>query len=183
MTMHVELEIARLAAVPASGIAGVLQTALARVNAVAIALSAVAVAAAGLVLTWEVAGRYFFQIPSEWQDELAVFLLVGATFMSAAWIQARRGHVGIHALSAILPPSVDAVRGFLADLVSFAFSLFFAGKCWALLHEAWADGQTSSSAWGPPLWIPYSLMAVGMTLLVLQLLLQTVNRCFEGASR
>ena len=35
---------------------------------------------AGCVLTWEVIGRYFLSIPSDWQDELSVFLLVGATF-------------------------------------------------------------------------------------------------------
>ncbi|MBN9115415.1 MAG: TRAP transporter small permease, partial [Pandoraea sp.] len=38
--------------------------------------------------------------------------------------------------------------------------------------EAYVDGQTSSSTWGPPLSIPYGLMAFGMTLLTVQLLLQ-----------
>jgi TRAP-type C4-dicarboxylate transport system permease small subunit len=32
----------------------------------------------------------------------------------------------------------------------------------------------TESTWGPPLWIPYSLMTVGMTLLSLQLLLQVM---------
>jgi TRAP-type C4-dicarboxylate transport system permease small subunit len=41
-----------------------------------------------------------------------------------------------------------------------------------MLHEAVFEGQTSSSSWGPPLWIPYGLLACGMTLLCLQILLQ-----------
>jgi hypothetical protein len=41
-----------------------------------------------------------------------------------------------------------------------------------MLHEAVVEGQTSSSSWGPPLWIPYGLMAAGMTLLCVQILLQ-----------
>lgn len=158
-------------AVPSGGIAGW----LAPLHQVLAALSGVAVGAAACVLTWEVAGRYFLKIPSDWQDELSVFLLIGATFLSAGWVQARRGHVAIEALSAILPPGVESLRARLADLLSFLFCLFFTWKCWTLWHEAWDDGQITSSAWGPPLWIPYGLMAVGMTVLTAQLLLQLLS--------
>jgi TRAP-type C4-dicarboxylate transport system permease small subunit len=175
VSLPIELEIGAPVDIPTRGLLGVLQAALAALDRLAIVLSAIAVAAAGFVLTWEIAGRYFFKIPSDWQDELSTFLLVGATFLAAAWIQARRGHVGIHALAAVLPPRIDAVRRRLADLASCAFCGFFAWKCWSLLLEAIEDDQISGSAWGPPLWIPYSLMAVGMSLLVLQIALQLLN--------
>ena len=45
-----------------------------------------------------------------------------------------------------------------------------------LLHEAWREGQTTTSSWGPPLWIPYSIMALGMTLVGIQLLLHLMAR-------
>ncbi len=149
-----------------------LQRGLDALNTVLAVLSAVAVAAAGCVLTWEVVGRYFLAIPSDWQDELSVFLLVGATFASAAWIQTRRGHVSIDAVGTVLPERIEAWRRSVADFASLAFCAFFAWKSWTLLREAWVDGQTTPSAWGPPLWIPYGCMAVGMTLLSVQLLLQ-----------
>ena len=160
--------------VPRRGVLGVVQVGLDGINAVMAVLSAIAIAAAGLVLTWEVAGRYFFSIPSDWQDELSTFLLIGATFASAAWIQARRGHVAIDALSHVLSPGANRVRGILADALSFLFVAFFAWKSIALLMEALEDGQTTPSAWGPPLWIPYGCMSVGMVLLALQLLLQVL---------
>ncbi len=161
--------------VPRRGVLGRAQGVLEVVNGVMAVLSSLAIAAAGAVLTWEVAGRYFFSIPSDWQDELSTFLLIGATFASASWIQARRGHVAIDALAHVLPPGIDHVRRVLADLLSFLFVAFFAWKSVALLLEALADGQTTPSAWGPPLWIPYGCMAAGMVLLALQLLLQVLG--------
>ncbi|HLX79405.1 MAG TPA: TRAP transporter small permease [Burkholderiales bacterium] len=149
---------------------------LGRANAAAAVLSAVATGIAGCVLTWEATARYLFKIPSDWQDELSVFLLVGATFLSAAWVQERRGHVGIQALSAVLPPAAERIRRFLSDVATLLFCLFFCWKSWSLLVDAVRDGQTSNSAWGAPLWIPYGCMAVGMTLVVFQVLLQVLSR-------
>ena len=149
---------------------------LGRVNNVAAVASAIAVGIAACVLTWEATARYLFHIPSDWQDEVSVFLLVGATFLSASWVQERRGHVGIQALSAILPPRADAVRRLVSDIAALAFCVFFSWKSWTLLHEAVKDGQTSNSAFGAPLWIPYGAMALGMTLVSLQLLVQVLSR-------
>jgi TRAP-type C4-dicarboxylate transport system permease small subunit len=174
VTAGLELEQPRPADVPVSGVLGTAQRLLDRLNALLMAVSALAAAAAGGVLTWEVAGRYFFKIPSDWQDELSIFLLVGATFLSAGWIQARRGHVGIDALQHVLPSAAERARRILADVVSLAFCGFFCWRCWALLWEAWEEGQTTDSAWGPPLTIPYGLMALGMTVLVLQLAIQVL---------
>jgi hypothetical protein len=38
------------------------------------------------------------------------------------------------------------------------------------------DKQTTTSSWAPPLWIPYALMAAGMTLLAVQIALQVAVR-------
>ena len=133
-----------------------------------------AVVAAALVLTFSVATRYVLKVPTDWQDEASVILMVGATFMSGAYVQSQRGHVGIAALASVLPPRVNRWRIVLADAISFLFCTFFSWKSWTLLHEAVVDGQTTSSTWAPPLWIPYGMMATGMSLIAAQLLLQTV---------
>jgi TRAP-type C4-dicarboxylate transport system permease small subunit len=146
------------------------------VNRAALGIGMVALVGAALVLTYSVVSRYLFKASTDWQDETAVFLLVGVTFLCAAHVQQLRGHIGIEALAAILPPGVNRVRRLLVDIVSALFCGFFAWKSWTLLHEAVVDGQTTSSSWAPPLWIPYGLMALGMTLLTLQIVLQLLPR-------
>ncbi len=144
-------------------------------NNIIVLLAALAMIAACAILSYSVLGRALFHSPNYWQDEAAVFLLVGATFMTSAYVQGQRGHIGIEAFVGLLPPVVNRVRLWLVDVASFLFCAFFAWKSWTLMHEAWVDGQVSNSMWAPPLSIPYSLMAAGMTLLCLQILLQIVS--------
>jgi TRAP-type C4-dicarboxylate transport system permease small subunit len=147
-----------------------LARALALANRVMVGFGMLALLAASLVLTSSVVTRYLFKSSTDWQDETAVFLLVGATFLCGAFVQSIRGHVGIEAVSTLLSQRADALRRVAVDLLCLAFCTLFAWKSWTLLHEAWVDQQTTSSSWAPPLWIPYLLMSLGMTLLSLQLM-------------
>lgn len=149
-----------------------LARALAWINRALVALGMLALVAASAVLSWSVVSRYFLKASTDWQDEAAVFCLVGATFLCGAHVQAQRGHVGIEAVATLLSARAERLRRVGVDFISAAFCGFFAWKSWTLWHEAWRDGQTTSSSWAPPLWIPYGLMAAGMTLLALLLLVQ-----------
>jgi TRAP-type C4-dicarboxylate transport system permease small subunit len=152
----------------------VLARALDVCNRVIVILAGIALVAACVILSYSVLGRALFKSPNYWQDEAAVFLLVGATFMTAAYVQSQRGHVAIEAFTSLLPPFVNRIRLWLVDVASFAFCAFFTWKSYTLAHEAYVDGQVSNSMWSPPLAIPYSLMALGMSLLCVQLLLQII---------
>jgi TRAP-type C4-dicarboxylate transport system permease small subunit len=151
-------------------------------NRIIVIFAALALVAACVILSYSVLGRALFHSANYWQDEAAVFLLVGATFMTAAYVQSQRGHVSIEAFVGLLSPLANKIRLWLVDVASFAFCAFFAWKSWTLAHEAWVDGQVSNSMWSPPLAIPYVLMAVGMTLLCIQILLQIIIP-LTGATR
>jgi TRAP-type C4-dicarboxylate transport system permease small subunit len=143
-------------------------------NRVIVILAGIALIAACIILSYSVLGRALFKSPNYWQDEAAVFLLVGATFMSAAYVQSQRGHVAIEAFVSLLSPLANRIRLWLVDVASFSFCAFFTWKSWTLAHEAYVDGQVSNSMWSPPLAIPYTLMGLGMGLLCVQLLLQII---------
>ena len=151
-------------------------------NKVIVVFAALALITACGILSYSVLGRALFQAANYWQDEAAVFLLVGATFMTAGYVQSSRGHIGIEAFVGLLSPFANRIRLWLVDVASLLFCGFFTWKSWTLAFEAYNDGQVSNSMWSPPLSIPYGLMACGMTLLCAQIVLQ-ISAPLVGASR
>lgn len=172
MSHGFELEPAKGPARPQNALLAAFSHRLDQFNTLLMRLAMVALVLTALVLTYSVVTRYFFKVPTDWQDEAAVFCLVGATFLCAAFVQSLRGHVGIEAVATLLPDAVNRWRLVAVDLMCFAFCTFFSWKSWTLFHEAWVEQQTTSSSWAPPLSIPYGLMALGMSLLSVQLLVQ-----------
>jgi TRAP-type C4-dicarboxylate transport system permease small subunit len=161
-------------AAPVPRAAGLPERILAAVNKIIVIVSSVALVVASIVLTYGVITRYFLHFSTDWQDEMSVFLIVGAVFMSSAAVQARRGHVAIEAISSLLSDRVNRWRLFVVDVMTFVFCAFFSWKSVLLLHEAIDEGFRSGSTWQPPLWIPYSLMTAGMILLTVQVLMQVI---------
>jgi len=139
-------------------------------------LSAIALVVASAVLTGGVVASHVMGRGIEWQDEMEIFLVAGAVFISAAAVQARRGHIGIELVGSFLPSRWREGRNVLTDTLSFLFIAFMAWKSGMLLYEAWSEEQVSQSTWAPPLYIPYGLMAFGMAALTAQLAVQVAEK-------
>ena len=161
-----------------TGFIGGLLTLLRWIDETIVFLAMIALVVASMVLTYSAVVRYFFKVPTDWQDELAVFLLIGVTFMCGGYVQSLRGHVGIQFLAEYLSPRLNQLRLLLVDIISLLFCGFFSWKSWTLLLEAIHEKQTTSTTWSAPLWVPYGLMTVGMTLLAVRLASQLLSRVF-----
>ena len=103
-------------------------------NNIIVVFAAIALIAACIILSYSVLSRALFHSPNYWQDEAAV---VGATFMTAAYVQGQRGHIGIEAFVGLMSPLANRIRLWLVDVASLLFCAFFAWKSWTLAHEAW----------------------------------------------
>ena len=162
----------KVPAIKLTGVAGL----MAGLNSLISNGAALAIVAAGLILTVCVAIQLATGQAFAWLDEVTIFLIAGAVFFSAGAVQSRRGHIGIDVLASVLPPGANRLRMQILDALSLFFCAVFAWKAGMLLIEALHEGQTSSSAWGPPLWVPYTLLTIGMGLLALQLAVQLGER-------
>lgn len=159
-----------------SGILKAVQAHMDSLNTLITTVGGLALVAACAVLTFGVALRYVFKIAIDWQDETTVFLVLGAVFLSSAAVQARRGHVSIDVFASFISPRMEYWRLLLVDVLSLQLCVFLTWKSGTQFHESWLGDEHSISSWAPPMWIPYSLMTVGLLLLSLQILLQIVVR-------
>lgn len=138
-------------------------------------ISAALILICSLVLVYEVITRYFVQISNDWVIELSIFMLIAATFLAAAHTQRERGHVGIEILDEMLSAKGNRYRLLFGDFLSLLFCGFVAYLSGHAAFEAWEGNWSTSSTWGPPLWIPYFFMTFGMLLLTLEFLIQVVH--------
>jgi TRAP-type C4-dicarboxylate transport system permease small subunit len=138
-------------------------------------LSGITIVVTSVIVCYGVVMRYFFSSPIDWGLEMSIFLLIIATFMSAGYTQLQRAHVAIEVLDHVLTPRANRWRYLVGDVLSLVFCAVLTWNSWEFFHEAFQDGRVTGSTWGPRLWIPYIFMAIGMTALSLQLLVQIVD--------
>ena len=149
--------------------------ALAALNRLMGYASGMMIAVSAVVLTAEVLARYFFNSPTDWALELCIYLLIASTFVAAAHTLAAKAHVNIEVVDALLSARLNRWRLLLADAGAAGLCGFVAANAWRLTALALREGWVSNSTWGPKLWIPFALIALGMSLLTLQYLVQIVD--------
>lgn len=133
------------------------------------------VVASALILAGEVLARYIFNSPSDWALELCIFMLIASTFLAAAYTLGAKAHVNIEIVDVMLPAGINRWRLLVADLGAAGLCGFVAVNAWRLTAVALSEGWVSNSTWGPKLWIPFGIIALGMALLTLQYLVQIVD--------
>src|SRR3546814_51338 len=127
------------------------------------------------LVTYEVIWRYYLVEPHTWSLEVNIFLLIGATFLASSFTQLKRGHVGTEILDLVLPKHWVPWRVLIGDVLSCLVCGFIGTSVASYAIEAWSEGWVTDSLWGPPLWIPFGLIAVGLWLTPFQSLGQSFD--------
>ena len=132
------------------------------------ASAAMIVAAVGITcqMIWV---RFVLNDSTIWQTEAVVYLVISATLIGLPYVQRLRGHVNVDLVPMALGPGGRRALAVLVLVLSIAIvaaMLWYGVELW---HFAWDRGWRSDSVWGPPLWIPYLAIPVGLGLFLLQL--------------
>ena len=103
-------------------------------------------------------------------SEMAAYLLVGATFLSMAYTFTHHAHIRVTLVISRLPPSARVWVETLCLLVALALSLLLTWELVGLVRESLEYGDVSSGLLAIPLWIPQSVLVVGIALMCLALI-------------
>jgi TRAP-type C4-dicarboxylate transport system permease small subunit len=139
-------------------------------------MGALCLLGAALVTTEAVLVRKLLGFSTIWQIEFSVFLLMFSCFVGAAYGQFGRHHLNIDMLIIHLKPKPREVVLAVGEAITCFICLLVAYYAWPMWWEAVIRNDHSESLWGPPLWIPYLFLPLGLSLLFLQCLVQVYRR-------
>ena len=121
-------------------------------------------------IVYDVVMRHIFNDPTIWADELSCYLLVGITFLGAAYTLAVNGHIRVETFVERLPHKVRAWVEFVADILGFVFLIIFGCYAFELVWDSYRYVNLSSTLLRTPLYIPQLSVALGLTWLCFQML-------------
>lgn len=111
-----------------------------RVASTAMLIAIVAINAANVV------GRYLLSAPISWGEEIMLYLMIGAVFLSFPAVTWDGAHIRMDVLAQALPSGIRRALEALADLVSFAVSGMLAYASVPIVVQLYEFDQRSHAA-------------------------------------
>ena len=139
-------------------------------------IAALCLLSADLIVTEGVIVRKILGISTIWQIEASVFLLIAVVFGGAAFVQKNEHHLNVDLVIIHLSPRTREITLIVVSIISCILAAILAWYAWPMWWEAVVGNEHSESLWGPPLWIPYLFLPLGMTLLFLQYIVYILDK-------
>jgi TRAP-type C4-dicarboxylate transport system permease small subunit len=124
----------------------------------------------GLMLTFEVVARYFFNAPTIWAEELSRLLQVWGTWLAAAWLLENRQLIAVGVVWQRLPFTLKRLVSFVNLLSIAAFCAVAIGYGTAIALDSLRFGRKSATMLDLPLWLSELAVPFGCALVLLQCL-------------
>lgn len=135
------------------------------------------------ILLFEVVSRYAFDKPTVWAMEAST-LLFGPHFMLAGpYLLHLKGHVAVDIFSEKLHGRLKAASEIFCYLIIAVFGAVFAYVSWPLAMNSYGMGETSFSAWNPPVWWLKFIVPLAFALLCAQALVEAIRALSDGEDR
>ena len=131
-------------------------------------VAALCLVAAALIVTEAVIVRKLLGISTIWQIEASVFLLIFTVFVGAPFVQKNEHHLNVDLVIIHLSPRTRELTLIVVSIMSCILTAILAWYAWPMWWETVINNEHSESLWGPPLWIPFLFLPLGMTILFMQ---------------
>ena len=144
--------------------------AMRRVCKVAMVLAGTATFVMMLLVTVEVLSRNIFNVSTMIADEMGSYLLVALTFLGLAPTLRDGGFIRVDVYRERTRGAVRAGLDVAIVLLAVGYTVILDWYLWGLAANSYRLGTTSIQVARTPLWIPQTVMAIGGTLLLAELL-------------
>ena len=131
-------------------------------------MAALSLVAAAVIITEAVIARKLFGVSTIWQIEASVYLLIFSVFAGAPFVQKNEFHLNVDLLIIHFSPKTREIVLIGVSIATCLLVFLLAWYAWPMWWESVVTKEHSESLWGPPLWIPYFFLPLGMSLLFLQ---------------
>lgn len=131
-------------------------------------VAALCLVAAALIVTEAVIVRKLLGISTIWQIEASVILLIFTVFVGAPFVQKNEHHLNVDLVIIHLSPRTRELTLIVVSIVTCILTAILAWYAWPMWWETVINNEHSESLWGPPLWIPFLFLPLGMTILFMQ---------------
>ncbi|MGB9699345.1 MAG: TRAP transporter small permease [Thermodesulfobacteriota bacterium] len=127
-----------------------------------LAFLAVVIAFYGVIM------RYIFKTAPDWSDEMVVYAIIWAVFLSASTLAEEKGHVAATLLVERFSLSVRRYLAIFNSFLALGFCLLVANYGYRIVSTAYLRDERSLTILRFPLWIPYLAVAMGCTLIAIR---------------
>jgi C4-dicarboxylate transporter DctQ subunit len=130
-------------------------------------LCGVAILAAAIIITLGVLLRQLLTANTVLEKDVSSYLLIMSVFVGAAYTHKHKGHIGVDVITTYMRHKPRAVIELAGEILGFIVAVVIARYAWPLWWEVTRLNQHSGLSANLPLFIPYIIIPLGMTLLAL----------------
>jgi TRAP-type C4-dicarboxylate transport system permease small subunit len=142
-------------------------------------VSGLGILAMGLILTYEVFVRYFFNAPTIWVQETSIYLYMWTMLAAGSYTLQKRKHVHVDLLVDRLPPRPKSLLEAMTSAVGPLFCAIVSLQAYQMIEATVRFGKVSATPLRVPLWIPQSALLMGFVLLTFQFGFHFLDRVAE----
>jgi len=128
----------------------------------------------------EVVGRYFFNKPSDWSDELSCYLLVGSAYLALPYTELAKGHIRVDFIYSHFRGKIKKVADIFIPCVGLCWSAIVMWQGGKLAWHSLVKGARSSEAMMWPLFPSQVTVPIGAFLLCLVLIQKILENFRPG---
>jgi TRAP-type C4-dicarboxylate transport system permease small subunit len=134
------------------------------------------------VVTLDICARYFFNKPLLWTHEVTEYAMVWVTFLGAAWVLRKEGHVIVDIVPSRLNAKAKAMLFTVVSIIGIPMMFLFIWYGTKVTIDLYLTKRMLSTVMMPPAWILYTIIPLGSLLLMLQFLRRAAKHYKEWQS-